>query len=333
MKNSNGEKKSVALWYEADAPEYTDVHINYWLIPERKGVPRKHFIDIGLKLQNWKGGRINLYLPFSLSKDHLSDLGAELQERQLANSLFNENCRISTDDEKRIFIKLSDTDLTVFKFDKEYDVQCENNYGGTIISIDVPEEERNWYLRFRLQDISHSKDTVCIRSVFSQTSTPRGSLYQSMRSSIDMIDFRLNRKQSLDATLLDKIKTKLPAIRKLHFLLICEVDEEFSHSTHANPQSRLLEENIWQNYLKNAVDHTKKNFIASHWKAENLNEGEWSIFLKTRYSSTNTRTILKYLGIAVLIAFVINMFSNTVYDFLNSLFVHEKDNGSQNVDE
>ena len=85
-------KDSVAIW--ADTPPKTsDLHINYWIIKKRR---RNHFIDFGLKLVEWDGGKVRIHIPIKdLDNKNILEIGNELKERELANALFNENCAIT----------------------------------------------------------------------------------------------------------------------------------------------------------------------------------------------------------------------------------------------
>lgn len=132
---------SVAIWAD-NPPEASDLHINYWII-KRKIIFRDHFLDFGIKLINWEGGIVYFYIPIKNIDKSLLEIGNELSERELANALFNENCKITSSTGKRFEIGLPNEKLTVFIFDKDNDVQSEQRYDGTLFSINIPKEKKN----------------------------------------------------------------------------------------------------------------------------------------------------------------------------------------------
>ena len=324
-------KNSVAIWAK-HPPIESDLHINYWII--KRGIfYRDHFLDFGIKLLNWDGGIITFYIPIKNIGESLIDISDELRERELANALFNENCKITSSLPKRFEIGLPNEKLTVFTFDKNNDVETVQRYDGTLFSIKIPEENKNWYLRFRIKIPYFSaiinsfklKTWRTIRSSFSKKHTPGGSFYQSVRSSVEAVDFRVNNKRNLNLSLLDDNQDKFLKLRKLHFFLIYDNDEEFMFSTAKPKKVRLLENDVWSKYLQGVSGNNRK-YCATHWSCSPLAEEGWEIFLKIRFASSNILTIGCYIILISLMAFIINISSAAFYDkfketrFFDNLF-------------
>ncbi|MGD9158680.1 MAG: hypothetical protein PVG39_09755 [Desulfobacteraceae bacterium] len=315
-------KNSIAIWTE-NPPAASDLHINYWIL-KRAPLFRDHFLDFGLKLLDCDGGSVNIYIPIKFKENNLLEIGSELCRRDLANALFNENCEIISNEGKRFDIKLPKERLTVFIFDKENDVRIEQRYDGTLFTISIPKEKKNWYIRFRIKN-THS-DIVSnllkphtlktIRTSFSQKHTPGGSFYQSVRSSVEAVDFRVNNKRDLNLSLLDEYQNKFIRLRKLHFFLIYDNDEEFIFSSIKPTKVRLLENKIWRNYLK-GLSGADRKYCATHWSCSPLSDEGWEIFIKIKYASANILTITWYMILIILIAIAVNVFSAFLYDKLN----------------
>ena len=317
-------KNSVAIWTE-NPPDKSDLHINYWIL-KRGPLFRDHFLDFGLKLIDWNGGAVRIHIPIKGVEKSLIEIGSELSKRDLANALFNENCEITLSADKRFEIGLPGETLTVFLFDNENDVRSEQRYDGTLFSIEIPNEIKNWYIRFRIK-ISYSDALInlfkqhtwkTIRSSFSQKHTPRGSFYQSVRSSVEAVDFRVNNKRSLNLSLLDENQKKFIKLRKLHFFLIYDNDEEFVFSTTKPKKVRLLENNIWRSYLK-GLSGTNRKYCATHWSCSPLSDEGWEIFLKIKFASANILTIAWYIVLIIFIALNVNISSAFFYDELNKI--------------
>lgn len=329
-------KNSVAIWTDVP-PSDSDLHINYWIIKKNIFI-RDHFLDFGVKLINWNGGRIFFYIPIKNISECLTEIGSELSERELANALFNENCEITKSAGKRFEIGLPKEKLTTFIFDKDNDVSSEQRYDGTLFLISIPSEVKDWYIRFRLKipyglavrNLFKQKIWRTIRSSFSEKRTPEGSFYQSVRSSIDAVDFRVNDKRSLNLSLLDENQNNFINLRKLHFLLIHDIDDELIFSTTKPKKTRLLENEIWSNYL-HGVSGTNRKYCANQWTCSPSDEEGWNIFIKIRFASANILTIAWYFILIVSMAFAINVFSAFTYDSLKktSFFTDLTGNGSQ----
>ncbi len=317
-------KNSVAIWSE-NPPDASDLHINYWII-KRKTIVRDHFLDFGIKLKNWSGGVVYFYIPIKNIDKNLFEIGSELRERELANALFNENCEITSSTAKRFEIGLPNEKLTVFIFDKDNDVQSEQRYDGTLFLINIPEENKNWYLRFRIKiKYRHALINLLklyswrtIRSSFSKKHTPGGSFYQSVRSSVEAVDFRVNNKRNLNLSLLDENQNNFLKLQKLHFFLIYDNDEEFVFSTTKPKKVRLLENKVWSKYLQ-GVSGINRKYCATHWSCSPLTDEGWEIFLKIRFGSSNILTIGWYILLISIIAFTINILSSFSYDKLNEI--------------
>jgi hypothetical protein len=252
------------------------------------------------------------------------EVGGELKERELANALFNENCIITANSPKRFEIGLPNEDLTTFIFDSKNDVQSEQRYEGTLFLINIPNENRNWYVRFRIKipysnaivNLFKVKTWSTIRSSFSKKFTPGGSFYQSVRSSVDAVDFRINSRRNLNLSLLDENQNNFLKLRKLHFFLIYDNDEDFLSSTTKPKKIRLLENDVWCRYLKGVSGNNRK-YCATNWSCTPLKDEGWEIFVKIRFASANILTIGWYILLVSLMAFTINISSTFLYDKLN----------------
>ncbi|MCK5017747.1 MAG: hypothetical protein KAS32_11850, partial [Candidatus Peribacteraceae bacterium] len=201
--------------------------------------------------------------------------------------------------------------------------KSEQRYDGTLFSINIPNEINNWYIRFRVKiPYTHAIKNLfnlhtwrTIRSSFSEKHTPGGSFYQSVRSSVESVDFRVNDKRSLNLSLLDENQCNFLKLRKLHFFLIYDIDEDFIFSTTEPKKARLLENKVWSEYL-HGVSGANRKYCASHWSCSALPEEGWEIFLKIRFASANILTIGLYIVLITSIAFIVNIFSAFCYEGL-----------------
>jgi len=161
------------------------------------------------------------------------------------------------------------------------------------------------------------------RSIFSERFTPSGSFYQSVRSSVEAVDFRLNSRRSLDVSLLDENQVNFLRLRKLHFFLIYDEDEDFDYITTKPKKVRLLENDVWGKYLQ-GISGTRKKYCANHWSCSPSSNEGWDTFVKLRYGSANFLTIMWYIILISTVALLINISSSFLYAYLENQKFPEK---------
>lgn len=304
--------KSIAIWYkpinkEIIADEKLDLHFNFWKIPNGTNKSSK-FLDIGIKLSNTKNIEfLKIYVPIKIKNSDFEDIVDKfITNPELLNAIFNENYRVTSDGtSKSSEIKDANNNF-VFNIYKTStsDLDFEEKYYGTIISINIPKELKTNYFRFRIKgDFIKSLTTI---------SKPTNSIFQSAFSEIEMIDFRVNEIRDLNHDLLEQIKeeTLLP-IQKQHFFFICSKDEELIGNHQPFLSCRNLENYKWDDYVGN---NNKKNqtYLAYHWKEKEV--ASVSTLIKTKYEKNNWKTIAKYTTFAFIFAIVVNLLSNWLYE-------------------
>ncbi|MES2746820.1 MAG: hypothetical protein V4648_00485 [Bacteroidota bacterium] len=309
--------KSIAIWYKPtnvslEYDEKLDLHFNFWKIPNGTGESHK-FLDIGIKLSNTKNiDSLKIYFPVKIKETDFEDIVEKfIHKVDLVSAIFNENYKvISTATSKSFEIKDTKNEF-VFNIYKtsQSDLSFEEKHGGTIISINIPKEEKANYFRFRIKgDFINSLSTI---------SVPTNSILESAFSEIEMIDFRANEIRDLNHDLLEQIKgERLLKIQKQHFFFICSKDEELIGNHQPFLSCRNLENYRWDDY----VGIPKVNdqvYLAYHWKE--INVESVSTLIKTKYEKNNWKTISKYAIFAFIIAVAIELFGNWLYDFLTGV--------------
>lgn len=311
--------KSIAIWYSStrgQSSSLTDVelHFNFWKIPNGAKDHQK-FLDIGIKLDDTSCVEyLNLYFPSQITQNDFEDIVSKfIDKADLVSAIFNENYKVTTEGTKKSY-EISDTKndfvFTVYKTSGN-DLEFQSNkYGGTIIKIKVLKQSKKTYYRFRLKgDFIDSLSTI---------SKPTNSVLDSAFSEIEMIDFRVNEIRDLNHDLIEEInKDVLLKIKKQHFFFICSNEEEVIGNHQPFISCRNLENYRWDKYV-DLPDKNKENvYLAYHWR-ENDKESV-STLIKTKYEKNNWKTISKYFIIAFIIAVLIELFSNWLYDILKGV--------------
>lgn len=309
--------KSIAIWYtpiDSNNITLTDVelHFNFWKIPN--GTKNHHkFLDIGIKLDNTENIKaLNIYFPKEITSSDFEDIVSKfIDKADLVSAIFNENYKVISDgtiksyeitDSKNNFV------FTIYKTSVS-DLEYQRANNGTIVSIKVLKQSKKSYYRFRLKgSYIESLSTI---------SKPTNAILESAFSEIEMIDFRVNEIRDLNQDLLETIRGEVfLKIRKQHFFFICSNEEEVIGNHQPFISCRNLENYRWNNYVD--LPNKENNvFLAYHWK-ENDKESV-STLIKTKYEKNNWRTIGKYFLIGFIIAVLIELFSNWLYDVLKGI--------------
>lgn len=306
--------KSIAIWYspkikDKESSEELELHFNFWKIPNGANKSSK-FLDIGIKLSNTENIEfLKIYFPTKIKDSDFEDIVDKfIGKVDLVSAIFNENYKvISTATSKSFEIKDVENNFVfnIYKSSKS-DLKFEQKHDGTIVNINIPNQNQKTYFRFRIKgDFINS---------LSDISTPTNSILESAFSEIEMIDFRVNEIRDLNHDLLEQIKLeRFLKIKKQHFFFICSKDEELIGNHQPFLSCRNLENYRWDDYV-DIPNIKNKAYLAYHWKEKDVESA--STLIKTKYEKNNWKTILKYTIFALIMAVIIELFSNWLYDYL-----------------
>ena len=263
-----------------------------------------------------------------LGRNDFEDIVSKfIDNADLVSAIFNENYKVTSESTKKSHKITNSEDEDVFTVYKtslnDLDFQA-NKHEGTIIKIKVLKQTNKTYYRFRLKGrFIESLSTV---------SKPTNSLFESAFSEIEMIDFRVNEIRDLNHDLIEEIsKEHLLKISKQHFFFICSNEEEVIGNHKPFISCRNLENYRWDKYvdltpksvnvLKKLFSPSYKNtdnvYLAYHWTEKD--KDSVSTLIKTRHEKNNWKTIMRYVCIAFVVAVLIELFSNWLYDVLKGI--------------
>ncbi len=312
--------KSIAIWYEPinenlESVNDIELHFNLWKIPNGSKNAHK-FLDIGLKLLNTINiNCLKIYFPTNIIFSDFEDIvGKFIDKPDLVSAIFNENYSVKLGTTSK-FNEIRDINNNfIFNIYKSSitDLNFENNFGGTIVTINLPKQENTIYLRYRVKGkFINSLSTI---------SKPTNAILESAFSEIEMLDFRVNEIRDLNLSLLESINKSLFKIKKMHFFFICSNDEEVVGNHQPFLSCRNLENYRWNNYV--ALPNTAKEiYLAYHWKEKD--KESVSILIKSKYERNNVKTIFIYAIFALVIAVAIELFSNWLYDVLKGVLIYK----------
>ena len=271
---------SFAIWHqrknEDEEISGVELHFNLWQFSSQEN-DNTDCLDIGIKITKLSNfDSINVFLPFSLNKNKVRDLGERITKHEhLLTAIFNERHeRGATIDKKLVKVTLytedNDTeDIFYIYFVNHGDLEVKTIDQGTTVKINthyIAKHIQNYekvYLRFRID--FKPKD---IQNKILYQHSPKDSWLQSSTDTKQFIDFRLNEKRSLPSDIIEQCSNNFINIEKIHFFLMRELKDELNMSNPAEPKYRFLENHIWSDYfeekqnLKDKLDH----MLAYHWK-------------------------------------------------------------------
>jgi len=360
--------KSLAFWLEGintDSHEI-DLHVNYWLLHQNTD-DELSYLDIGVKFFGLDGasdqdGAINVYFPFKITKDNYHPGLGELvcSRTDLIQTIFNarhkSTCNSSNTsvdiefennrkekDILRVFTQIScspenggvrivDTDegstllfpLALFRVTKKTD--------SPALEQTSHDQALPGYIRFRIK--LGAQET----KVLSQSYKHSDSFILSRLESTEIVDFRLNEVRDLPGIV--QSKNLIGAgIKNIHFFLIREVDSEYKQA-HANfHRCRLLEKELWNEYLSLEPKDkmAPKQMLIYHWKEpgkvdkESPGKTQASIEKFTAFAKFSKITVTyKNLCLFLLFALAIGAVSGAIG---NALFNFVKNAGAAAVDQ
>lgn len=306
---------SFALWFEAadknDSEFIADVHFNLWNLHYKKARPP--FLDVGIKIYKSKAySRVCFFVPWSVNKEDIIDLGQFLKSSEMLCTVFNEDYMLSQAPQSKI-VKAHNSNsneaMNIYCLDVDSDVIVERSYGGTIISFsrpDVMDGTAIEYYRFRISSDGFGR--------IIKPYSPKNLFLQSAFSTTEAIDFRFNDYRSLSPSLIEVMRNNASyKIGKVHFLLIVEADVDLMYASTV-PTARELEKDTWEKYYKN-LDN--KHVVAYHWRVKSSDPQKLIenciMFVKTRVHTCNWITILIYLIAAGILAIGFNYISHLLF--------------------
>lgn len=337
--------KSLAFWIDGNTsgkvPEI-DLHINYWLLNQNTN-HEFNYLDIGVRFVSLSfDAVINMYFPFKIASDqYIPGLGELICSRtDLIQTIFNAR-QLSTKNSSNTSVDIEFEGDGVLRIHKQIALGPQS---GNVSIIDIAEgsilsfplasmhhkvlegaDEPPGYFRFRI-----NMDRVEARKEISQSYKHSDSFILSRLESTEIVDFRVNEVRDLPGIIQSKnllgTENNLGAgIKNIHFFLIREVDSEFKQA-HANfHRCRLLEKELWSDYLTSFNEKKvilPKQMLIYHWRESvdkeklqnnvNLRIEKFNAFAKFGKITVTTYTFIWF----ILFALLLGAFGGILGDFL-----------------
>lgn len=324
--------RSLAFWLDSVETSvaqntHVELHFNLWTLRSKK----INYLDIGVRLKNADNIKsVNLYVPFDLRTTKYDyELGKTIcLNEELIKAVFNrpfkDRQQMSSDgyydwvfvskegDEPlRFFTHLQTETQSFIHGVKITDEPTENGKKGFRLSFPFglfnQEKGRDSYFRFRLK--LSPTDTLNILT----KDSPTYSAVTNNHEVTETIDFRINETRNLPTTVSRSIRDK-GFIKKIHFFLIRDGREEYKMSHINYKRCRILENDLWGQYLNTDGNQLKEQMLIYHWttKDDELID-HFSAFAKFSSKPVRWPQIAAVLLVTIFAGFFSSMFTNYVW--------------------
>lgn len=329
----------------ASSDNEIELHINYWLLQEDTGF-ELNYLDVGVKFGGMgSSSYINMYFPFKVTKDsYCPSLGALVCSRSdLIQTIFNSRYE-STENVSNTAVDIKLRGEGTLRFHTQIDLGAENGgvtvrdtgEGSTIsfplslfnLKASSPTDRAPNYFRFRIK-LDREKSNI------SQVYQRSDRYILNRLESIEIVDFRLNEVRDLPGVIQSKDLVGA-GIRNIHFFLIREVSSEYKQSHADYKRCRLLERELWDDYL-NADKKTSKKIpeqmLIYHWKESSYkkdNSGgpdtrgepieKFTAFAKFGKITVTKKTILHFILVALALGAIAGLVGNLLTSLITNAY-------------
>ncbi len=328
------DNKTIAFWCEKASEAgntSAEFHVNLWHFANKK---RADFFEVGILPDDPSAlSAIRIYVPFALTSNDIHDLGPEFASTELAQGIFNETLS-STQPPGGKCVELRDGNsvycqVHIFSPDGRAidaeELSLRSQSGGTLLTIThqalkslarQSDETHRGYFRLRI-----SPKTKNARP-FMTTIKPKDRAWNSGFELIEYIDCRLNEARTLPKTV-ETAAVSTPygvaMTSRVVFIAVVPVVSSVTSSHAEWHKSRLLENEIWQNYVPQGLED---GMVVYHWRKIFEKDTSkplrgFSAFVKMQTRKSGLLIIGLYLFMAFLLGIIGSLTASYFQLFLN----------------
>ena len=305
------------IWINGD--DRSTVYLNEWINPKGKS-----YVDIAIRIYGAKkANELNIYVPFGITADEITDLSMELEDEAILRGLFNTNGVVDAEkNESTSELKYDGRTVSLINLSKEI-LKAKRIAEGTVITVALNKIQQHItsdeaYVIFR---IPHRT----LDEVFTPKMNVRGSierLKELISSPVVMQKYgysiRINEARLLPSEI-NKIEVlHQQRIRKA--LVTISIDEEYELNDSNCYRIRRMEEDLYKDYAPPGYDCS--DVITYQWVEErdkNM-KAHYNFYFDIVHSKISQNSVFLYLMI-VLITAVAGCAIYDIIIYLISLFM------------
>lgn len=299
MKSRRFADDGWGIWIDGD--DRSTVYLNEWINPKGKS-----YVDIAIRIYGAKkANELNIYVPFGITADEITDLSVELEDDAILRGLFNTNGMVdSKKNESTSELKYDGRTVSLINLSKEI-LKAKRIAEGTVITAALNKIQQHItsdeaYVIFR---IPHRT----LDEVFTPQMNVRGSIerLKELISSPTVTQkygysIRINEARLLPSEI-NKIEVlHQQRIRKA--LVTISIDEEYELNDSNCYRIRRMEEDLYKDYAPHGYDC--KDVITYQWVEErdkNM-KAHFNFYFDIVHSKISQKSVLLYMLIILITA-------------------------------
>lgn len=318
-----------------DTSKHTELHMNIWKVEKGKVFlsPVVYF-DFGIMFPiEYK--TVCLFLPFEMDGDPIDLSGVLRSNTQTLGAVFNTDVKVESsvnDNFCMVKIPKGNRSFYLYKLGDTnfYTDSFKDSPRGVFIKITINSDPKDSvvnqancqqiYVRFRVKLKDNSQYII--------SEHISNDLLQDAFSNTDLFDVRVNESRVIESKVKETMELnnfEVCKFEKVHLFYMTDTQEAVQNGSSLNQDTRLLEEDQWQDYQPETSLHGT-TFVAYHWKkrrkkwkSENEEKEDepiesFSVFFNVIYPKFHFFRLMAYLLTVVLLGWLGSMLTFDVKD-------------------
>lgn len=299
MKSRRFADDGWGIWIDGD--DRSTVYLNEWINPKGKS-----YVDIAIRIYGAKeANELNIYVPFEITENEITDLSVELEDRDILRGLFNTNGIVDT--EKNEFtseLKYDGRTVSLINLKSEI-LTIKQVSSGTVVTVNI----------HKIQEYITSNEAYVIFRIPHKTLdkifSPKMDVMGGMERLKELISsptvtqkygysIRIN-----EARLLPKEINKIEVLHQQRIrkaLITISIDEEYELNDSNCYRIRRMEEDLYINYAP--PGYTCSDVITYQWVEErdkNM-KAHFNFYFDIVHSKISQKSVLLYMLIILITA-------------------------------
>ena len=303
-----------AIWIDGD--DKSNVYINDWINPKDVS-----YVDFAVKISGVSTTKtLNVYVPFSVTKDEIEDISLRFEDRKILRALFGAACIIDfKKNEHASEVAYKDKLVDIVHISTlEYSLSSISN--GTLIKVDLAQLQQ--YLD---NDVAYFIWRMPHKSL-NEVLKPRVNVSNILTKLRDLIttpvitekycySVRIN-----ESRLLPEEITKIGLFHRERLnkaIVSIAIDEEYELNDGGCYCIRRLEDNLYKDFLPQKFD--SKGIITYQWNQtrENNTLGQYNFYYNLAKNYVSRASMFVYMILLLTVGIIGNLLSDLVKNIFN----------------
>lgn len=301
-----------AIWIDGD--DRSTVYLNEWINPKGRS-----YVDIAIRIYGAKeANELNIYVPFEITENEITDLSVELSDHNILRGLFNTNGIVDAEkNEYTSELRYDGRTVSLINLSKEI-LKVKHIAGGTVITAKL----------HKIQQYITSDEAYVIFRIPHRTLDKIFAPQMNVRRSVERLkelissptvtqkyghSIRIN-----EARLLPEEINKIEVLHQQRIrkaLITISIDEDYELNDSNCYRIRRIEEDLYMKYAPPGYDCS--DVITYQWVEErdkNM-KAHFNFYFDIVHSKISQKSVLMY----VLIILITAVAGSALYDLIKNI--------------